>query len=197
MIELGAIPVHELETKLALEDLANTDYESEKNKEIDWKKAEKYIKASSGFLGIRNGEFIVLNPALKSHVPDGTYGFLLEVRHVDGKNILMHRVSSTNEFTNHIWLGGNGALSRYCIISVGTFNFVKGVLKEISPNTSNYSDLPEGYSRKNIEHYLSLMPVKDKKHIGEREIKDAEYALTQNFGATGASCAVHIFRKVE
>ena len=32
---------------------------------------------------------------------------------------------------------------------------------------------------------------------GEREIKDAEYALTQNFGATGASCAVHIFRKVE
>src|ERR671932_330612 len=32
---------------------------------------------------------------------------------------------------------------------------------------------------------------------GEREIKDAEYALTQNFGATGASCAVHIFKKVE
>jgi acetyl-CoA C-acetyltransferase len=32
---------------------------------------------------------------------------------------------------------------------------------------------------------------------GEREIKDAEYALTQNFGATGASCAVHIFEKVE
>jgi acetyl-CoA C-acetyltransferase len=32
---------------------------------------------------------------------------------------------------------------------------------------------------------------------GEREIKDAEYALTQNFGATGASCAVHIFSKVE
>jgi acetyl-CoA C-acetyltransferase len=30
---------------------------------------------------------------------------------------------------------------------------------------------------------------------GEREIKDAEYALTQNFGATGASCAVHIFKK--
>jgi acetyl-CoA C-acetyltransferase len=32
---------------------------------------------------------------------------------------------------------------------------------------------------------------------GEREIKDAKYALTQNFGATGASCAVHIFKKVE
>src|ERR687884_846606 len=32
---------------------------------------------------------------------------------------------------------------------------------------------------------------------GEREIKDAEYALTQNFGATGASCAVHIFKKVQ
>jgi acetyl-CoA C-acetyltransferase len=32
---------------------------------------------------------------------------------------------------------------------------------------------------------------------GEREVKDAEYALTQNFGATGASCAVHIFRKVK
>jgi acetyl-CoA C-acetyltransferase len=32
---------------------------------------------------------------------------------------------------------------------------------------------------------------------GEREIRDAKHALTQNFGATGASCAVHIFRKVE
>jgi acetyl-CoA C-acetyltransferase len=32
---------------------------------------------------------------------------------------------------------------------------------------------------------------------GEREIKDSEYALTQNFGATGASCAVHIFEKVD
>src|SRR5919197_2043712 len=32
---------------------------------------------------------------------------------------------------------------------------------------------------------------------GKREIKDARHALTQNFGATGASCAVHIFRKVE
>ena len=32
---------------------------------------------------------------------------------------------------------------------------------------------------------------------GERTIKDAEYALTHNFGATGASSAVHIFRKVQ
>jgi acetyl-CoA C-acetyltransferase len=32
---------------------------------------------------------------------------------------------------------------------------------------------------------------------GERKIKDAEIALTHNFGATGASAAVHIFRKVE
>jgi acetyl-CoA C-acetyltransferase len=32
---------------------------------------------------------------------------------------------------------------------------------------------------------------------GEREIKDAQLALTHNFGATGASSAVHIFRKVE
>ena len=32
---------------------------------------------------------------------------------------------------------------------------------------------------------------------GERGVKDAKYALTQNFGATGASCAVHIFRKVK
>jgi acetyl-CoA C-acetyltransferase len=32
---------------------------------------------------------------------------------------------------------------------------------------------------------------------GERKVKDAEIALTHNFGATGASAAVHIFRKVE
>jgi acetyl-CoA C-acetyltransferase len=32
---------------------------------------------------------------------------------------------------------------------------------------------------------------------GERTIKDAELALTHNFGATGASAAVHIFKKVE
>jgi acetyl-CoA C-acetyltransferase len=31
---------------------------------------------------------------------------------------------------------------------------------------------------------------------GERTIKDAEIALTHNFGATGASAAVHIFKKV-
>jgi acetyl-CoA C-acetyltransferase len=31
---------------------------------------------------------------------------------------------------------------------------------------------------------------------GARQVKDAEIALTQNFGATGASCAVHIFRRV-
>ena len=32
---------------------------------------------------------------------------------------------------------------------------------------------------------------------GERTVKDAETALTHNFGATGASAAVHIFRKVQ
>jgi acetyl-CoA C-acetyltransferase len=32
---------------------------------------------------------------------------------------------------------------------------------------------------------------------GERTIPDAEIALTHNFGATGASAAVHIFRKVD
>jgi acetyl-CoA C-acetyltransferase len=32
---------------------------------------------------------------------------------------------------------------------------------------------------------------------GQRTIKDAEIALTHNFGATGASAAVHIFRKVQ
>lgn len=31
---------------------------------------------------------------------------------------------------------------------------------------------------------------------GARQVKDAEIALTHNFGATGASCAVHIFRRV-
>jgi len=31
---------------------------------------------------------------------------------------------------------------------------------------------------------------------GERTIKDAKIGLTQNFGATGASCAVHIFQGV-
>ena len=31
---------------------------------------------------------------------------------------------------------------------------------------------------------------------GERTIKDAQIALTHNFGATGASAAVHIFKKV-
>ena len=32
---------------------------------------------------------------------------------------------------------------------------------------------------------------------GERTIKDAKIALTHNFGATGASAAVHLFKKVE
>ncbi len=32
--------------------------------------------------------------------------------------------------------------------------------------------------------------------VGARQVKNAETGLTQNFGATGASCAVHIFRKV-
>jgi acetyl-CoA C-acetyltransferase len=31
----------------------------------------------------------------------------------------------------------------------------------------------------------------------ERTVKDAQIALTHNFGATGASAAVHIFRKVD
>lgn len=31
---------------------------------------------------------------------------------------------------------------------------------------------------------------------GARQVKNAETALTHNFGATGASCAVHIFRRV-
>ncbi len=31
---------------------------------------------------------------------------------------------------------------------------------------------------------------------GDRQVKGAEIALTHNFGATGASCAVHIFRRV-
>lgn len=31
---------------------------------------------------------------------------------------------------------------------------------------------------------------------GEREVKDAKIGLTHNFGATGASCAVHIFQGV-
>jgi acetyl-CoA C-acetyltransferase len=31
----------------------------------------------------------------------------------------------------------------------------------------------------------------------ERTVKNAEIALTHNFGATGASSAVHIFKKVE
>ena len=31
---------------------------------------------------------------------------------------------------------------------------------------------------------------------GEREVKDAKVGLTQNFGATGASCSVHIFQSV-
>jgi acetyl-CoA C-acetyltransferase len=31
---------------------------------------------------------------------------------------------------------------------------------------------------------------------GDRSVKDAETALTHNFGATGASAAVHIFQKV-
>jgi len=32
--------------------------------------------------------------------------------------------------------------------------------------------------------------------VGARQVKNAETALAQNFGATGASCAVHIFRRV-
>ena len=31
---------------------------------------------------------------------------------------------------------------------------------------------------------------------GERTVKDAKIGLTHNFGATGASCAVHIFKSV-
>ena len=32
---------------------------------------------------------------------------------------------------------------------------------------------------------------------GKRTVNNAEIALTHNFGATGASAAVHIFKKVE
>ncbi|HJS83441.1 MAG TPA: acetyl-CoA acetyltransferase, partial [Nitrososphaera sp.] len=32
---------------------------------------------------------------------------------------------------------------------------------------------------------------------GERTVADTEIALTHNFGATGASAAVHLFRKVD
>ena len=31
---------------------------------------------------------------------------------------------------------------------------------------------------------------------GDRTVKNAKIGLTQNFGATGASCAVHIFHSV-
>ena len=31
---------------------------------------------------------------------------------------------------------------------------------------------------------------------GERTVNDAKIGLTHNFGATGASCAVHIFQSV-
>lgn len=33
-------------------------------------------------------------------------------------------------------------------------------------------------------------------HAGDRAVKDAKIGLTHNFGATGASCAVHIFQSV-
>ena len=33
-------------------------------------------------------------------------------------------------------------------------------------------------------------------NAGERTLNDAKIGLTQNFGATGASCAVHIFQSV-
>ena len=33
-------------------------------------------------------------------------------------------------------------------------------------------------------------------NAGERSVKDAKTALTHNFGATGASCAVHVFQSV-
>ena len=33
-------------------------------------------------------------------------------------------------------------------------------------------------------------------NAGERTVKDAKIGLTHNFGATGASCAVHIFQSV-
>ena len=33
-------------------------------------------------------------------------------------------------------------------------------------------------------------------NAGERTVKDAHIGLTHNFGATGASCAVHIFQSV-
>ena len=33
-------------------------------------------------------------------------------------------------------------------------------------------------------------------NAGERIVKNAKIGLTHNFGATGASCAVHIFQSV-
>ncbi|MFQ5783140.1 MAG: acetyl-CoA acetyltransferase, partial [Nitrosopumilus sp.] len=33
-------------------------------------------------------------------------------------------------------------------------------------------------------------------NAGERTVKDAKIGLTHNFGATGASCAVHVFQSV-
>jgi acetyl-CoA C-acetyltransferase len=33
-------------------------------------------------------------------------------------------------------------------------------------------------------------------NAGERTVKNAKIGLTHNFGATGASCAVHIFQRV-
>ncbi len=42
-----------------------------------------------------------------------------------------------------------------------------------------------------VEAYDQLL-----RRAGERQVKDAKIGLTHNFGATGASCAVHIFRRV-
>lgn len=42
-----------------------------------------------------------------------------------------------------------------------------------------------------VETYEQLLG-----RAGQRQVKDAEIGMTHNFGATGASCAVHIFKRV-
>ena len=42
-----------------------------------------------------------------------------------------------------------------------------------------------------VEIYEQLLGKAD-----QRQVEDAEIGMTHNFGATGASCAVHIFKRV-
>jgi hypothetical protein len=43
---------------------------------------------------------------------------------------------------------------------------------------------------------LKVFETIDTGKSGERTVNDAKIGLTQNFGATGASCAVHVFQSV-